>query len=98
MDLPPDLAVIHQPSRLRIMALLWRRRDVAFTAARDALGLTDGNLATHLRRLEDAGLAVSRRVLVHDRFEVRVRITDDGLRRFRMYLAVMRRFLESADG
>lgn len=95
MDLPERLAVIHQPVRLRMMALLFRHRDVAFTHVRDALGLTDGNLAAHAQRLEDAGFVEARRVLAGGRFEVRHRITADGSQAFRDYLAELRRFLDA---
>lgn len=95
MDLPERLAVIHQPARLRLMALLFRHRDVAFTRVRDALGLTDGNLAAHARRLEEAGYVETRRVLAGRHFEVRHRITPEGSQAFRDYLAELRRFLDA---
>lgn len=95
MDLPPDLALIHQPQRLRFMGLLWRRRDISYTAARDALGLTDGNLAAHAKRLEEAGLLRARRALAGDRFEVRYRITPHGAEQFRRYLDLLQEFLEA---
>ena len=97
MDLPDDLAVIHQPARLRLMALLFRQRDVAFTAARDALALTDGNLATHAKRLEEAGLLVARKALGRDGFEVRYRITEAGSAAFRAYLERLRAFLAESE-
>jgi DNA-binding MarR family transcriptional regulator len=95
VDLPERLHLIHQPQRLRLMALLVRHRDIAYTATRDALGLTDGNLASHAKRLEDAGFLQSRRALAGDRFEVRYRITPTGSQAFRDYLAALRAFLES---
>ncbi len=98
MDLDDDLKLIHQPVRLRIMGLLYRHRDVAFAAARDQLGLTDGNLASHVKRLEDATYVEARRVLTRDGFEMRYRITRDGSRAFRRYLAALRAFIEQADG
>lgn len=97
MDLPAPLDIIHQPQRLRIMGLLWKRGDISYVVLRDALGLTDGNLANHARRLEDAGLLASRRALAGDHFEVRYRITRDGRDAFRAYLEVLRGFLDAAD-
>jgi DNA-binding MarR family transcriptional regulator len=50
--------VIHAPARLRIMvtlSTLVEGEDLAFTRLQDLIGLTPGNLITHLRRLEDAG-------------------------------------------
>lgn len=97
MDLPADLHVIHQPQRLRIMTLLWRHRDVSFTAARDALDLTDGNLATHSKRLEAAGYLQSRRILQNDHFEARYRITPAGDQAFQQYLETLQRFLQENE-
>lgn len=88
------LEVIHQPQRLRLMALLYKHRDIGFAATRDALGLTDGNLASHATRLEDAGYLRGRRVLLRDGFELRYRITPQGSAAFRAYLDALREFLQ----
>lgn len=50
--------LIHVPARLRIVATLAALPDgdaLSFTRLQDMLGLTPGNLITHLRKLEDAG-------------------------------------------
>lgn len=50
--------VIHAPTRLRIVATLAALAEgdgLSFTRLQDVLGLTPGNLITHLRKLEDAG-------------------------------------------
>lgn len=46
---------VHQRVRLGILAVL-DEADCTFSAMRDALNLTDGNLNRHVRVLEDAGL------------------------------------------
>ncbi len=97
MDLDQDLQLIHQPARLRIMGLLFRQRDVSFAAARDHLELTDGNLASHIKRLENAGYVQARRVLTRDGFEMRYRITPAGSQAFRRYVAHLREFVEAMD-
>lgn len=94
----PDLdPVIHQPTRLRIMAALYRNRQASFTSLRDGLALTDGNLATHVARLQEAGYVDARRVLVALSFEVRYSITAAGSDAFRAYAAALRDFLAVAD-
>ncbi len=94
MHLDEHSRLIHQPTRLQIMAHLYQRRDLAYTTLRDALGLTDGNLATHAKRLEDAGLLLSRRVLQgRDGFQLRYQITRAGSQAFRAYVQELRRFL-----
>ncbi len=47
--------VIHQPTRLSIVAALSAARGVSFTYLRDQLKLTDGNLSRHLEVLQKAG-------------------------------------------
>jgi DNA-binding transcriptional ArsR family regulator len=54
--------VIHAPARLRIMATLAALPagdTLSFTRLQDILGLTAGNLITHLRKLEEAGYLTS---------------------------------------
>jgi DNA-binding MarR family transcriptional regulator len=54
-DLDP---LIHTPARLRIVATLAALSaddTLSFTRLQDLIGLTPGNLITHLRKLEDAG-------------------------------------------
>ncbi|MHB8634688.1 MAG: transcriptional regulator [Thermoplasmatota archaeon] len=85
--------LIHQPVRLRIMALLYKQRDVGFAEGRDALEITGGNLAFHAKTLADAGLVEQRIVLCPYGFETRIKITATGSERFRAYLAALREFL-----
>lgn len=50
--------LIHVPARLRIVATLAALPEgdtLSFTRLQDLIGLTAGNLITHLRRLEEAG-------------------------------------------
>lgn len=54
--------LIHVPTRLRIIATLAALQDgdtLSFTRLQDVIGLTPGNLITHLRKLEDAGYVSS---------------------------------------
>lgn len=87
--------VIHQAARLRIMAALQRNREARFTDLRDALGLTDGNLASHAAKLEEAGYIESRRVLARAGFELRYRITPKGAMAFLAYVGALRSLLEA---
>ncbi|WP_418275628.1 transcriptional regulator [Isoptericola jiangsuensis] len=54
-DLDP---VIHAPARLRVtatLAALAVGEEMTFPKLQQVLGMTAGNLSTHLRKLEDAG-------------------------------------------
>lgn len=93
-DLDP---LLHQPVRMRIMAALYRNRQLTFPVLRDGLGLTPGNLGAHLERLEAPGYVESARVLVGVHFEMRYRITVAGSEAFRRYVAALRRMLEEVE-
>lgn len=85
---------IHEPARLHIMAQLYKVRDASFVSLRDAAGLTDGNFAAHVSKLETAGFVVTRRVIQGDRFVQRYQITKEGSTAFRAYLAELRELLD----
>jgi DNA-binding MarR family transcriptional regulator len=47
--------VIHEKGRLAIMSALAATPEMSFTELRDTLGMTDGNLTTHIRILQEEG-------------------------------------------
>ncbi len=54
--------LIHVPARLRIvvtLAELDERDALSFSRLQELIGLTSGNLITHLRKLQDAGYVVT---------------------------------------
>ena len=55
--------VIHEKGRLAIMSMLAASPELSFTELRDALDMTDGNLTTHIRTLQEAGYVVRHQVL-----------------------------------
>lgn len=60
--------LIHVPARLRIVATLAALPDgdtLSFTRLQEVIGLTPGNLITHLRKLEDAGYVASEKTATH---------------------------------
>lgn len=69
---------IHEPARLRILTLLSGLDAVDFSFLLSTLGLTKGNLSSHMDKLEKAGY-----VLVEKSFNGRIphtefRITPEG--------------------
>ena len=64
--------LIHVPARLQIMATLAALPSgdqLSFTRLKDMIGLTPGNLITHLRRLEDAGYLTTEKTAAAPRRE-----------------------------
>jgi len=81
--------VIHVPARLRIMvslATLPEGDDLSFTRLQDLIGLTPGNLITHLRKLEDAGYVRTEKSL-----------TREGRAALDRYTAVLRELLDTVE-
>lgn len=88
--------VIHASARLRItaaLAALERGDRISFPRLQELLGMTAGNLSTHLRKLEDAGY-----VGVDKTFQGRSPVTylslsTTGRRAFEDYTAQLRSLL-----
>lgn len=92
--------IIHQPVRLRIMAALNALPEDAqidFKALRDLLQVTDGNLATHLRKLEDAGYIAVEKTFVGCRPCTYIALTPKGRQAFAEHVQVLREILEGAE-
>jgi DNA-binding MarR family transcriptional regulator len=73
--------VIHQETRLRLMALLaslGEGAQVEFTWLKEALDLTEGNLSSHLAKLEEAGYVQVEKGYQGRRPKTWVRLTPQG--------------------
>ncbi|HBJ89269.1 MAG TPA: transcriptional regulator [Gammaproteobacteria bacterium] len=70
--------VIHGRLRLGIMAYLSSVSPAIFGELRDKVQATDGNLSTHLRKLEDAGHVRQEKSFVGKRPQTRIFLTDQG--------------------
>lgn len=79
------------------MAYLYFNRQVALSKMREDLGLTPGNAATHLAKLTAEGYVESRRVLAGV-FEVRVFITEAGVKAFEAYVERLNAFVSRVRG
>jgi DNA-binding MarR family transcriptional regulator len=89
--------VIHQPARLRIMAILAAvspERQVTFGFLKANVGLTDGNLGAHLRRLEEAGYITIVKTFVRQKPQTYVEITEAGRAAFEEHRAALQAILE----
>ncbi len=84
--------IIHQPTRLRIMASLAALTgDVSleFTTLRDLLELTDGNLGTHLRTLEEAGYIQVQKTFVGRKPCTFISLSEEGRAAFRRHVCAL---------
>jgi len=82
--------VLHGRVRLGIMAFLKGARQSDFVELRDALELTDGNLATQLRKLEEHGHVCIAKGYLGKRTRMTVTITEHGDAALEAYLDRLR--------
>jgi DNA-binding MarR family transcriptional regulator len=92
-DLDP---LIHVPARLRIVATLAALPEgdtLSFTRLQDVIGLTPGNLITHLRKLEGAGYIETARSGSGPASQTAVALTPQGRSALSSYSAALRALL-----
>ena len=91
--------LIHVPARLRIVATLAALPEgdtLSFTRLQDMIGLTPGNLITHLRKLEDAGYVSSAKTGNGVASKTTVALTDHGRKALGTYTKALRDLLGMA--
>jgi DNA-binding transcriptional ArsR family regulator len=95
--LPPLDPVIHAQPRLRVMVALAALGDddkIAFPRLQELVGMTAGNLATHLRKLEDAGYVAAAKTYRRRTPVTYLTLTRAGRRALEDYTASLRILLD----
>ena len=88
--------VIHAPARLRILATLAALpagNALTFPRLQDLIGLTPGNLITHLRKLEDAGYISTDKTGNGVASRTTVELTHQGRAALNTYTSALRALL-----
>lgn len=86
--------VIHEKGRLGIMSALVARPQMAFTELRDLLQMTDGNLTSHMRTLQEAGYVAVAKSFQNNRPLTTLTLTAAGEKAFRNYVALLAEIVE----
>ena len=81
--------VIHEKGRLAIMSMLAAAPELSFTELRDMLGMTDGNLTTHIRTLQQAGYVAVTKSFEHKRPLTTCRLTTTGREAFAAHVDLL---------
>ena len=81
-DLDP---IVHQPTRLRLLMALSGVATADFVFLQSSLGLTQGNLSTHMTKLEEAGYVEVSKTFENRMPKTRYRLTDLGRERLHAY-------------
>jgi DNA-binding MarR family transcriptional regulator len=90
--------IIHEKGRLAIMSMLAASTELSFTELRDALEMTDGNLTTHVRTLQEAGYVAVAKSYQQGRRLTTVSLTAAGRRAFADYVSLLERIIQQAKG
>ena len=86
--------VIHAPARLMVLTYLYVVESVDYVFLMRLTGLTWGNLATHLTRLEEAGYIAIEKEFKGKKPHSTVHLTEQGRAAFREYKKSMQQVLD----
>ncbi len=86
--------VIHEKGRLAIMSMLAADPELSFTELRDTLGMTDGNLTTHIRTLQESGYVAVSKTYEKNRPLTTCSLTANGRKAFTTYIDLLEQILQ----
>jgi DNA-binding MarR family transcriptional regulator len=85
--------VIHEKGRLAIMSMLAASPELSFTELRDTLAMTDGNVTTHIRTLQEAGYLSVTKSFQNNRPLTTCALTAAGRKAFTHYINLLERII-----
>ena len=88
--------IIHEKGRLSIMTLLASRGSWNFQDMKDQLKMSDGNLITHLRSLQNAGYLNMKKEL-KGRKVTNYFLTSSGKKKFNKYLKILEQIVNQKE-
>ena len=86
--------IIHSRIRLAVMAVLISIEEAEFTFLRDKVNATDGNLSTHLKKLEDAGYVAVNKSFENRKPVSRYLLTSKGRKAFEIYVERLEKMIK----
>jgi len=86
--------VIHEKGRLAIMSMLAASPELSFTEMRDGLNMTDGNLTTHIRTLQEAGYVSITKSFQNNRPLTTCALTSNGRKAFTNYINLLEQIIQ----
>jgi DNA-binding MarR family transcriptional regulator len=86
--------VIHEKGRLAIMSALAASPELSFTELRDTLAMTDGNLTTHIRTLQEGGYVSVAKTYRDNRPLTTCSLTATGRKAFANYIDLLEQIVE----
>ena len=85
--------LIHEKGRLAIMSMLAASPELSFTELRDALEMTDGNLTTHIKALQQEGYIAVAKSFQNNRPLTTCSLTAAGRKAFAEYINLLEKIV-----
>jgi DNA-binding MarR family transcriptional regulator len=86
--------IIHAPARLRILMMLYVVESLDYVFLKNQTGLSWGNLATHLGKLEEAGYVTVIKGYQGKKPQSQIELTSSGRDAFRNYKNTLKQILD----
>ena len=86
--------ILHQPIRSKLIATLISNEELPFKALKDQLELTDGNLSSHLKKLEGEEYIIIEKSFEGKRPKTVIKISQNGRDAFKNYIKQLKQFIE----
>jgi DNA-binding HxlR family transcriptional regulator len=90
-------SIIHSRVRLAIIILLLQSKTADFTYLKKEIGVSDGNLSTHLRKLEEAKYIEVQKRFEHRKPKTTISLTDKGRDALNEYTKNLEEYLRLAS-
>ena len=86
--------ILHQPIRSKLIATLISNEELPFKALKEGLELTDGNLSSHLKKLELAQYIIIEKYFEGKRPKTIIKISPKGRDAFKSYIKQLKQFIQ----
>ena len=90
-------ALIHSPTRLKIMVYLYMVESMDYVYLKRVTGLSWGNLSRHLTRLEEAGYVGTEKVFENKKPKTTLWLTEAGRSAFQKYKDILVNVFEKLE-
>ena len=86
--------LVHQPTRLQIFAYLYQHGETPFSEIKDDLDITEGNLSSHIQKMEDAGAVRVEKQFVDRKPQTTYQLTDEGKAKFEDHIGTLEALID----
>ncbi|MFC4990091.1 transcriptional regulator [Saliphagus infecundisoli] len=89
--------LVHQPTRLQIFTHLYANGETTFTELKTELGITEGNLASHIQTMEDADCVTVTKQFVDRNPQTSYRLTSRGEELFEAHIQTLETLIDGLE-